>query len=330
MTFAPATREEDEPRLSYAAEPGATFGGLYRGGGVGLVPATYRIDGAAAIGVPLPERSSKRLRLDWDGPADGLVSSTLSVGETGLAGTLSHRLPGTLSDYFLVYGGRVYRPDPVRPAGSDVEPGTLPAGVDWGPGAPGVLRRDLRGFLTQVREVRERESSFGGNDEGASKYDDARRLVRTRYAARSRDFGVILPALSLYAQSGGAAFTGLSNAELEGLDLSATANTGRALLFGRLDAPLTELTVSFGPADRNGAGGNAGPVVTYVRAVLPVAEDAGSAEPEPAAGLGPIDPARSGRGGPHATAASPRGFRPVRLTPRAPRRLRFPVRSSPP
>ena len=281
----PAHREEGEPRLGYAAEPGATFGGLYRGGGVGLVPANYRIDDAEAIGVPLPERSSKRLRLDWDGPANDLVSSRLSAGETGLTGTLSHRFPGTLSDYFLVYRGRVYRPDPVRSPDSGAEPGTLPAGVDWGPGEAGVLRRDLRGFLTQVREVRERQTGFGGGGDEASKYDDARRLVRTRYAARSRDFGVILPALSLYAQSGGAAFTGLSNAELEGLDLSATANTGRALLFGRLDAPLTDLRVTFGVLPREERDPASEAPVTYLRVVLPVADGSAPAEPADAPAL---------------------------------------------
>ncbi|QDT16729.1 hypothetical protein [Alienimonas californiensis] len=272
--------EPDESRLGYAAEPGATFGGLYRGGGMGLTPGEYAVAGTEAVGVPLPERSAKRFRLDWTGPGDGAVAGQLATENGLLTGTVSHTLPGALSDFFLIHNGRVYRPDPERAgdpySGAEElwEDGSMPSGAEWRPDGPGVLRRDLRGFLTQVREVREGPSTLRGGGDDPLKFDETQRLVYTRYAARSRDFGVILPALSLYAQSGGAAFTGLSNAELEGLDLSALAGSGRALLFGRLDAPLTDLEVTFGdpfPAD--------GPTVTYVRAVLPVTERSADAAP---------------------------------------------------
>lgn len=259
-------------RLGYAAEPGATFGGLYRGGGVGLGESGYRITGAEAVAVPLPERSAKRLRLDWSGtlprsgdgadeadgekPGAGLFAASLTASGGGLSGTISHSLPGTLTDFFLVHDARVYRPDPSRVqalgprpnAGTSMDD-TLPPGVAWRPDGAGVVRRDLTGFLTQVREVRDASVALNKHGEfDPLKFDDSQRLVRSRYAAESRDFGVILPALSLYAQSGGAGFTKQSNAELEGLDLSATAETGRALLFGRLDTPLTTLDVRFGEA----------------------------------------------------------------------------------
>ncbi|MFH5805901.1 hypothetical protein [Alienimonas sp. DA493] len=280
-----------DARLGYAAEPGATFGGLYRGGGVGLAPGGYEIAGTEARGVPLPERSAKRFRLDWTGPADGAIAGELVAEDGALGGSVSHTLPGALSDFFLVYRGRVYRPDPER-AGDDGPGGTalradgaLPAGAAWRPDGPGVVRRDLRGFLTQVREVREGPEPLSRDPDDPLNLDATRRLVYTRYAARSRDFGVILPALSLYAQSGGETFTGLSNAELEGLDLSALANSGRALLFGRLDAPVTDLEATFGeplPAD--------GPTVTYVRAILPVEERGGAAAAAPPGGPVRLDP----------------------------------------
>ncbi|NNJ26820.1 hypothetical protein [Alienimonas chondri] len=286
LAFQPAESvrvQNGDERIAYAAEPGATFGGLYRGGGVGLVPAEYRIAGAQALGVPLPERSAKRFRLDWSGKTDELATGSLVAVDGTLRGSVSHSLPGTLSDFFLVHKGRVYRPDPKAEAGPAAE--TLPPGTAFRPDGAGVVRRDLRGFLTQVREVREGPTVLSGNPNDPNaplKFDETQRLVFTRYAAKSRDFGVILPALSLYAQSGGAAFTRLSNAELESLDLSATAASGRALLFGRLDTSLTDLDVTFGeeaPAD--------GATETYVRLILPVAEGEPNASP-PSPATGPI------------------------------------------
>ena len=283
VRFAPADLPETSgvaARLGYAAEPGATFGGLYRGGGVGFVPGDYRIEGVEAVGVPLPERAAKRFRLDWAAAAPGLFAASLTDAGGTLRGTLSHRLPGALTDFVLVYGGRAYRPDPARVriqgTGGELRPGEA-----WRADDPGVLRRDLRGFLTQVREVREGGGAFGNGAYGeADPLKESRRLVRTRYDARSRDFGAILPVLSFYDRAGGAAFAGLSNAELEPLDLSPLAGGGRAVLLGRLDAPLTTLATDFGPDDPIPAG----PAETWVRAVLPVAggEPEPSAEPPPA------------------------------------------------
>ena len=267
-------------RLGYAAEPADTFGGLFRGGGAGFAPGGYRIDGPTAAGVPLPERAAKRFRLDWDATAPDAFAAALTGDAGELGGSLSHALPGTLTDFLIVYGGRVYRPDPAR-AGGDA----LPPGTTWRADGPGVTRRDLRGFLTQVREVRRRSRDTDAGAFGTADGPDAAnvetRLVREKYDARSRDLGVILPVLSFFERAGGTGYTGLSNAELEPLDLSAVTASGRAVLLGRLEAPLTELSVDFGDAAVPG-----GPVVTYVRAVLPVT----AARPEePAAAPPPAD-----------------------------------------
>ena len=154
-------------RLGYAAEPADTFGGLFRGGGAGFAPGGYRIDGPAAAGVPLPERAAKRFRLDWDATAPDAFDAALTGDAGELGGGLSHALPGTLTDFLIVYGGRVYRPDPAGGGGD-----ALPPGAPWRADGPGVTRRDLRGFLTQVREVRRRTRDAGAGAFGGGRRAD--------------------------------------------------------------------------------------------------------------------------------------------------------------
>ena len=269
-------------RLGYAADPGGGFGGLYRAGGAGLVAAGYAVEGGEAVGVPLPEGAATRLRADWGGTVAGpVVSSALAAVDGRLRGEVAHSLPGTLSDVLLVYGGRVYRPDPTKGLTADAL--TLDPGEPFRPDGLAVERRDLRGFLTQVRRTRIDPAALT-DDAAASR----QRLVSSRYDPASRDFSLILPLVSFHERAGGRGYTGLTNAELEPLDLSPLAATGRAILLGRLDAPLTDLAVDFG-----GAPVPAGPAVTYVRVVLPVADRAPPA-PGPAGPAAPAAPEPAG------------------------------------
>ena len=276
VAFRPAAtlRADVTARLGFAADPSSGFGGLFRGGATGAVAAGYAIDGTTARGVPLPEGSAVRLRLDWEGTAavPPVVSSLATVGGR-LTGAVSHALPGALSDLLLVHGGRVYRPDPAKRSG-----GGLPPRRPFAPDGPGVERRDLGGFLTQRRRT---VSRGGGADD-----EEPERVTVSRYDAASRDFGLILPVLSFFERAGGTGYTGLTNAELEPLDLSALAATDRAVLLGRLDAPLTELAVDFGDEPVP-----VGTAVTYVRVVVPVPERAAA---DAALPVGPVRPAAPG------------------------------------
>ena len=242
-------------RLGFAADPSAGFGGLFRGGAAGAVAAGYAVDGTTAVGVPLPEGAAVRLRLVWDGTAASApVRSSLATRGGRLTGEVSHSLPGTLTDVLLVHAGRVYRPDPgKRPAGG------LPPRTPFAPDGLGVERRDLGGFLTQRR----RTVSPGRRPDD----EEQERFTTSRYDAASRDFRLILPVLSFFERAGGTSYTGLTNAELEPLDLSHLAATDRAILLGRLETPLTDLAVDFG-----GEPVPAGSAVTLVRVVLPVPE----------------------------------------------------------
>ena len=269
VRFAPAAGplavDGGAPRLGYAAEPSGGFGGLFRGGAVGFAPGGYAIDGTAAVGVPLPEGAGVRLRLNWGGAVGAAaVRANLAVVDGRLTGAVSHDLPGTLSEALLVHGGRVYRPDPAK--GVTADRLALAPGEAFRPDDLGVERRDLRGFLTQVRRTRASSPRPFGKEPDLTRKDLGDRLVASRYDRDSRDLSLILPALSFFERAGGATYTGLTNAELEDLDLSPLAATGRAILLGRLDAPLTELAVDFGDAAVP-----AGAAATLVRVVLPVA-----------------------------------------------------------
>ena len=97
---------------------------------------------------------------------------------------------------------------------------------------------------------------------------------------------MILPVLTLHDRAGGAKFTELTNAELEGLDLSPLAATGRALLLGRPSQPLSALAVDAG----TGPPVAAGPADAYLRVVLPVRRGAGEeTEEAPAPPAGPFE-----------------------------------------
>ena len=273
IAFAPAgsLAAESDARLGYSAAPSSGFGGLFRGGAVGAVAAGYAISETTAAGVPLPEGAAARHRLDWDGTAAAPpVTSTLSTVDGRLVGGVSHSLPGTLTGVLLVHGGRVYLPDPAkRVTGA----GGLVPGEAFRPEGLAVERRDLRGFLTQTRRTTSRGPAAGDDEE-------RERFTTSRYDADSADFVLILPMLSFFERAGGTNYTGLTNAELEPLDLSAIAASGRAVLLGRLEAPLTDLSVDFGDAAEP-----AGDAVTYVRVLLPVPErNAAPAGPPPTAG----------------------------------------------
>ena len=272
LTSAGAFGGRVEARLGFAADPSAEFGGLFRGGAAGAVPAGYVIEGVTARGVPLPEGAAASVRLDWSATgADVPVFSSLRESGGRLRGAVAHRLPGRLEDAILVHGGRVYRPDP---AAGD---GALDPCEPFRPDAPGARQRDLVGFLTQTRVTAEADP---GDDEVRE------RTTVSRYDPAGRDFAAVLPVLSFFERAGGTGYTGLTNAELEPLDLSAVAASGRAVLIGRLDDPLTDLAVDFGdvavPAGRS---------VTLVRVLLPVPDGPAAA---PAGPAGPVGPARAG------------------------------------
>ena len=257
-------------RLGWAADPEERYGGLYRGGGRGIVTTGYAITSDTpplAGAVPLPRRAAKRFRAAWRSAGVTVIAAnSLRESRGRLRGTVSHTLPGDLEDALLVHAGQAYR----RETGGSVGPNE-----PWGPASPGVRRRALGGLLTQVNTAEE-------EDDLGTTY----RRVRGSYDARSRDAAAVLRMLSLHDRAGGSGYTGLRNTALQRLDLSPLVGLNRALLIGRLRTPLTTVTADAGTPP---AGESAGGSVTWVRVILPVEPDAGE---EPAGRVGadrPLD-----------------------------------------
>jgi hypothetical protein len=138
----------------------------------------------------------------------------------------------------------------------DVSSIPMPSGRVWRVEQPNVHQREVRAFLTGQVTVAVRK-------EGSTSQGVARQY--TEYDPLSRDPSEIVRALTFHEESGGTAYSGLTNRMLEAEDLSHLLRLGRAILFGRLNRSVADIqldgqTVS---PDRED---------TFVRIVLPVTQ----------------------------------------------------------
>ena len=227
------------------------FGGMLRPASVQVGMADYRLaDDAVIDGLPLMEWSSKPLLTEIHSSMDGLVESHLQSNGVGqLSGTVTHRLPGPIEDWFLAYGNRVYLHKKKR---DDIQ--TLPLAsrqilrVDQ----PNVFPRELRAYLT---------GKVITGRTGSQATDVASQFAA--YDPGSRNPADVLRILTFHNEVGGTTYTELTNRLLENEDLSHLLKLGRAVLFGRLNSPVASIKLhghEIGP-DRE---------TTFIRIVLPV------------------------------------------------------------
>jgi hypothetical protein len=157
-----------------------------------------------------------------------------------------------LSDWFLVFSGRIYR-QPESPETEAVVP--LAARTTWRVDQPRVIQRELRGYLTRTtaREVRNSPDKLAASIV----------VQQANYDPLGRNLASILPILSFHAHVGGTSYTGLSNDMLADYDLTPLMDLDRALLIGYLEQPASDLQLA-GEADLSGRR------TTLVRIVLPV------------------------------------------------------------
>ena len=235
-----------------------SFGGMLRDAQAQIGTANYQLTDSPASEVPSIENlpllqwSSKPLQTEIHTVGMELVESDLQSNGVGqLSGTLKHRFPGPIEDWFLAYGNRIYRHKKNR-EGSQTFP--LAAGQLLRVDQPNVFPRELRAFLTgKVATSTQGEGSHPSNV--ASQF--------AAYDALSRDPADILRILTFHNEVGGARYTGLSNRLLEAEDLSHLLKLGRAVLFGRLNASVTTVKL-------NGTELKPDRDTTFVRIVLPV------------------------------------------------------------
>jgi hypothetical protein len=243
--------ESAETRTGWSGVAETAFGGMLRPAGVQVGMADYRVDGSTLIdGLPLMQWSSKPLLTEVHSSMEGLVESHLQSNGVGqLSGTLTHRLPGPIEDWFLAFGNRVYLHKKKR---DDIQ--TLPLAsrhilrIDQ----PNVFPRELRAYLT---------GKVVTGKAGSQATDVASQFAA--YDPVSRDPASVLRILTFHHEVGGTTYTELTNRLLEKEDLSHLLKLGRAVLFGRLNSPVASIKLDgqeIAP-DRE---------TTFIRIVLPV------------------------------------------------------------
>jgi hypothetical protein len=241
--------------LNWFYFPEATIGGLYRPAGAEWGRTGYQIEPARSRidRMPVLQWSSRTVAARWLGTVTMPIDSNLqSTGLGRLTGTLTHRLPGRISNWVLAYGNRAYWLQPSRTEDAVVP---WPAGQRLSLEDPLMFQGDLRGLLTRTVATSER---------GKSANDTRIRLEQTRYDSSARDPFTLWQMVTFHEAAGGTQYTGLANQWLDQDDLSRQLDLGRAVLFGRLEGePWAAVRVNDAelPADRNDV---------YVRVVLPV------------------------------------------------------------
>lgn len=254
-TWTKSGARNDRMQIGWEGLPESSFGGMYgsEGGRLRFGQAEYEIASQAGTihGLPLAQWSTTSLSALSEADRPDLVESHLSSTATGrLSGTIQHHLPAALTDWFLVYAGRIHRL-PVKSGSEEVVP--LAPKQLFRIEQKSVVQRELRGYLTQTTARELQESK------------DRNQIVvqQTAYNPLSRDLKRLLPVLTFHGDIGGSTYTNLSNESLAELDLSELLALDRAVLIGYLERPAAELKFAEGvtPGVQ---------VTTFVRLVLPV------------------------------------------------------------
>ena len=229
------------------------YGGMLGPSGIKFGAADYRLAGETEIdGLPLAQWSTKELVTEVHSSSAGLVSSDLHSNGVGqLSGTVAHRFGGPIEDWFLAFGNRVYRHKKSR---DDPASFPLPANQVMRIDQPKVFPRELNGFLTG-------KVATGTASTGSAAVDVT--SVFNVYDPLARDSAETLRTLTFHSEVGGAKFTSLTNRLLESEDLSHLLKLGRAVLFGRLNTPISIVTI-------DGAKVAPSREETFIRIVLPV------------------------------------------------------------
>ena len=216
-------------RLIWEGIPESSFGGMLRDSGLER-GATYqqRPDGELTE-VPIMQWSSKGLVADSLSSAEGLIESNLRASPTGsLTGTILHRFASPIEDWMIVYQNRVYRWLKTR---DDAASFPLPPKQIWRVEQPGVFQRELRPYLTGILTMATPRYGSKSSTDGVHQ--------QSTYDPLSLDPFSVVRILTFHDEIGAEKYTGLTNQLLEDQDMSRLLKLGRAVLFGRIDQPLT-------------------------------------------------------------------------------------------
>lgn len=228
----PGGESKDLPAIiSWNSVPEDGFGGLYRQSGFeSLSTVEYRIaeEGAGFEDVPVAQWSTVSLTVDQLYEETTLIRSDLKGSTLGsVSGIVEHQFPGELTEWMLVYRNRVYFPRPTR---------RNETGINILPNQPIELTRsdlstsrDLKGFLTGIRQYRVRTNDPAKETKVVVEQED--------YDFLSTESKTILRMLSFHNAAGGTAYTNLENSALSRLDWTRYLDSRHAVLYGVLQTP---------------------------------------------------------------------------------------------
>jgi hypothetical protein len=254
------------PRLSWVSRPVEGFRGMYRSGGIDDSQPQYQFfpDHDGIENLPARIWSTVSLACEWDTPLDvnrWITADLVDEGSNRISGKIVHHFPAELTDWFLAYGSFSYFEH-----GDDLlAPPPLPPDIPWDLGRAGSnLLRGRLIALTQPADSRHQglDLQFGRSD----------------YDVRSTSPETIGLAVTFYDAIGGRAYTTLGNQGLEQADLSQLLELDRAILFGRLKLPPTNIQLDGKSPPREEQS-------VLVRVILPVRRVARSGDVPPSPDL---------------------------------------------
>lgn len=255
-------------QAGWSGVPEATYGGMHRAGLQFLDEPDYRVTiggpKSAIDDLPVAVWSTRTLSAAWRQSRDqALVTAALqSSGGGQLSGELSHELPGSVDEWLIAYGSRVY-----LPRSADGRHGLWARGTTLQLDSGDIRNESLKRYLTHTTTRRVVRQQGFGTDVLA---------VAGQYQPLNRNPADWLETLTFHRAAGGTGYTGLENRDLAALDLSQLILLDRAVLIGRLvlstgdvrdatGAAATELLIDGETVTSAGSRR-----VTYVRIVLPV------------------------------------------------------------
>ena len=209
--------------------PETTFGGMLRETSLEQGADYQHQSDGGLTNLPLIQWSSKALVAESTQPVEGLVDCNLKASATGrLTGTIIHRLPVAIEDWILVYKNVVYRSLKQK---DDPQSIALPPNQTWHVDQSRVFTRELRPYMTGA--ITMATPRFGQTNVT----DHAHR--QTNYDVLSRDPANLVRTLTFHDEIGAERYTGLTNQILDNEDCSLPLRLGRAILFGRIDRPVS-------------------------------------------------------------------------------------------
>lgn len=218
---------------SWVERPETSYRGMYRTGGLDAGKPKYRLssDDRAIEGYPTRVWSTGLVATEWETAIDAqrwVQSNLHDPGNGRLTGHVTYLGPGEISQWFVAYGDFAYFPR--SRAGQDQAPLLTGDRFELRSARSNLLRGVLVGLThTSIFDEQLKTEAL---------------VNRENYDPMSRNPYTIFRILSFHEVTGGTGYTGLRNDSLADADLSRLLSLRRAVLFGRLQKPLTDWSLN--------------------------------------------------------------------------------------